>query len=106
MIKPDLRPWFPYKWEQNLHAVYALQALQLGEANKDQQQIALDFLIKELCGTYQMTYIPDSERDSNFAEGKRWVGNQLIKLIKLTGQQIQDVLDKQKGAGKQRKIGS
>jgi hypothetical protein len=106
MIKPEHRPWFPVKWEENLHAVYALQALQKGEANKDQQQIALDFFINKMCATYDMTYIPDSERDSNFAEGKRWVGNQLIKLLKLTGQQIQDVLDKQKSVGKSRKLGS
>lgn len=91
MIKPELRPWFPYKWERQLSAVYALKALQTGEATKDQQQVALDFLIKNLCGTYEMTYMPDSQRDSDFAEGKRWVGNQMIKLLKLTGEEIDAV---------------
>lgn len=106
MIKPELRPWFPYKWEQSIEALYALKALQSGEANKDQQQIALDFIIKRLCSTYDMTYFPDSSRDSDFAEGKRWVGNQIIKLLKLTGEEIQQVLDKRKETGKPRKTGS
>lgn len=88
MIKAELRPWFPYNWSRQLNAVYALKALQTGDATKDQQQIALDFLIKNLCGTYEMTYMPDSQRDSDFAEGKRWVGNQMIKLLKLTGEEI------------------
>jgi hypothetical protein len=91
LIKTDLRPWFPYNWSRQLNAVYALKALQAGEATKDQQQIALDFLIKHLCGTYDMSYIPDSPRDTDFAEGKRWVGNQMIKLIKLTGEEIEAV---------------
>jgi hypothetical protein len=88
LIKPEFRPWFPFKWHEHLQAIYALKALQAGEATKDQQQVALDFLIKNLCATYDMSYMPDSDRDTAFAEGKRWVGNQVIKLLKLTGEEL------------------
>lgn len=78
---PEYAPWMPPKWQPA--DVSALQACVRGEANKDQQQHAIAFIINDVCGTYEMTYIPASPRDTDFAEGKRFVGNQLVKLIKL-----------------------
>lgn len=62
----------------------AVKALAAGNANEGQQQRALDWIVRTLCGTYDLTYRPDSDRDSVFAEGKRFVGLQLVKQMKLT----------------------
>lgn len=59
-----------------------MQALQRGDATPDQQRRALHFIVHSLCGTYDATYFPDA-RDSDFAQGKRWVGLQLVKLLNL-----------------------
>lgn len=49
-----------------------------GKASDGQQRLALKWIIERLCGTYDLSYRPDSERDTVFAEGKRRVGLQLI----------------------------
>lgn len=61
----------------------AIKALATGTASEGQQRRALDWIINTLCGTYDLSYRPDSERNTAFAEGKRFVGLQLIKQIKL-----------------------
>lgn len=80
MKKTITAPWFPAHWEPA--DVSALQALQRGEATPEQQKRALDYMI-QIAGTYDLSYRPDSARDSDFAEGKRWVGLQLVKLLKI-----------------------
>ena len=61
--------------------VAALQALVAGVATADQQQRALNWIIYEACGTYEVDYRPDP-RDHAFVSGKRRVGLQIISLIK------------------------
>ncbi len=63
----------------------AIQALQRGDATPEQQQRALKWIIENACGTYDMSYRPGEEgrRDTDFAEGKRFVGSQIVKLLKL-----------------------
>lgn len=75
-------PWKPAPWE--LADASALQALMRGDANKDQQERALRWVIESACGTYDMSYRPgDSSRDTDFAEGRRFVGLQIVKLVKM-----------------------
>jgi hypothetical protein len=49
------------------------------------QQRALKFIIENLCGTYDLSYRPgpDGDRDTTLAEGKRFVGLQIVKLLKV-----------------------
>jgi hypothetical protein len=64
----------------------ALQALQRGEADPEQQRRALDWIIHKACMTYDQTFFPggaEGERYSNFAQGRRFVGTQIIKLLSL-----------------------
>lgn len=73
----------PPAWE--LPDVAALQALQRGDASADQQKRGLDYIIN-LAGTYDLNYCPggdDGRRDTDFAEGKRFVGLQIVKALKL-----------------------
>lgn len=61
---------------------YALQALEKGEATPDQQILALNWIIN-CAGTYDQSYRPDSPDQTIFAEGKRNIGLQIIKVLKL-----------------------
>lgn len=78
---PKAEPWKPPHYADE--DAGAIQALLRGEAMPHQQQRALAYIIETLCGTYDMSYRPSGDRDTCFAEGKRFVGNQLVKLSKL-----------------------
>lgn len=83
MTKP-VKPWVPAPYE--LADISAIQALHRGDATPDQQQRALKWIIESACATYDMSYFPggeDANRDTIFAEGRRFVGNQLVKATKL-----------------------
>lgn len=77
----DHSPWLPPKWEDE--DAGALQALMRGEAEPHQQKRALDWIINIAAATYQPSYRPNSERDSCFAEGRRYVGLHIVTLLKL-----------------------
>lgn len=98
MKAPPGAPWTPFVWADNLPAVYALQALQKGEASPEQQKKALDLIITELSSYYDLSFHPDNPRFTDFAEGKRFVGAQIVKLLKLSPKIIED--SKRKPAAK------
>jgi hypothetical protein len=82
--KPAPAPWHPAPYDETITG--AIKALAAGNANESQQQKALKWIIEILCGTYDLSYRPggDGERDTAFAEGKRFVGAQIVKQLKLT----------------------
>ena len=62
----------------------ALKNLQQGQATPDEQKMALTWIINIGARNYDMSYRPgglEGDRDSCFAEGKRFVGSQIIKLL-------------------------
>ena len=63
--------------------VYAIKALASGTANDMQQKRALDWILRIACGVGDTTYYPDSERDSAFASGKRFVGMEIVAILNL-----------------------
>lgn len=65
-------------------AVAAIKALAEGKASAVQQKLALDWIISELCRTYDVSFRPDDaggDRDTAFAEGRRFVGLQIRRVI-------------------------
>ena len=76
-------PWLPAPYEPA--DTGALKALQAGKASEGQQQRALAWIVNTLCGTYDLSYRPgdDGSRDTAFAEGKRFVGLQIVKQLKI-----------------------
>lgn len=81
-VLEDHAPWKPAPYEPNIAA--ALQAMQRGAASLGQQQQLLEWLIKECCRTYDLSFRPggaDGERDTSFAEGRRSVGLQLVNML-------------------------
>lgn len=48
-------------------------------------RLALDWIIRELCRVEDMSFRPDDkggERETAFAEGRRFVGNELARVIR------------------------
>ncbi len=64
--------------------VQALRACQAGVATSDQQRRVIDWCIRS-CGTYDTSYRrggTEADRDTIFAEGKRWFGMVLVWMLK------------------------
>jgi hypothetical protein len=80
---PAIQPWMPAPYDEA--DTYAIKALMAGKASEGQQQRALSWIINTLCGTYDLSFRPGEggDRDTVFAEGKRHVGMQLVKMTKL-----------------------
>jgi hypothetical protein len=78
---------WPWKLPQLSNAeIFALQALERGTANAHQQQLAIACIELKICAARRMSFYPgaeDGRRASDFAEGKRWVGDQIRRLLKL-----------------------
>ncbi len=67
----------------------ALQALNRGEAEPHQQQRAMKYIIEVLAGAYDMSFRPESDRSTCFAEGRRFVGNRIVFLTKVNLAKLQ-----------------
>jgi hypothetical protein len=78
---PKVSPWLPADWEKA--DAGALQALARGDAMPHQQQLVLKFIIETVAGTYDLSFRSGKPDETSFAEGKRWVGLQLVKLLKV-----------------------
>jgi hypothetical protein len=77
------QPWdVPPADEYDIRAVKALAA---GVASDGQQKRALDWIIRVAAGTYDLSFRPgvDGYRATEFAEGKRFVGLQLVRLVNM-----------------------
>ena len=89
--------WLPVDYDAP--TVEALQALQRGEAAPHQQKLALDWIINKACGSYDVSFRSDQDggdRETAFAEGRRFVGLQTIKLLSLSGAMIDALRQKVK----------
>ena len=78
---PRPEPWKPAEWDAE--DGYAIQAVMMGRASEEQQRRAMQFIVHQVCATYDLSYRPSSDRDTAFAEGKRFVGLQLVKFANL-----------------------
>lgn len=76
-------PWQPPSYTDR--DIAAIQALARGDASPDQQTHALRFIVETICCCYDMSFRPgvEGDRDTAFAEGRRFVGLQLVKMTKL-----------------------
>ncbi len=84
MAKP---PRLRHTWESPpvfAKDIAAVQALFRGEATPHQQGLVIEWLLLNACEVYNMSYRPgnDGRRDTDFSEGKRYVGNLLLWMSK------------------------
>lgn len=73
-----------FRCDYDIPTAAAIQALIKGEAAPHQQQDAMNWLINQACGTYNTSFSELGDRETCFAEGRRYVGNQIVKLSKLS----------------------
>lgn len=73
--------WKPAEWEPP--DAHCLQALQRGEADAQQQRRALDVIVHKLAGTYDEQFVPRESDTSAYLMGRRSVGLQIVKLLKV-----------------------
>jgi hypothetical protein len=73
-------PHIPPDWE--VADASAIQALVDGIAEPDQQKRALNWIIEKAAGTYEFNFYP-SDRDTCFALGRAFVGQQIVKLMRI-----------------------
>lgn len=97
--RPAKEPHYPPEYDEKV--VYAVRALASGVANEGQQRTAFDYLMF-LTGASEefadLSYRPGDNAATSFAEGKRWVGLMLRKLMRpeLTPQQQEDAAEVEK----------
>jgi hypothetical protein len=60
----------------------ALRAVAVGRATEDQQRRAMDFIVNEICATYDMPFRPTGRELTAFACGKQHVGQTIVWLLK------------------------
>lgn len=73
-------PHIPPQWE--LADASAIQALVDGRAEPHQQQRAIQWIVNHAAGTYEFQYYP-TDRDTSFALGRAFVGQQIVKLMRV-----------------------
>ena len=76
-----LAPWYPPPYE--LANISAIKGVAAGTASPEQQQRAIKWIIENACATYDLSYRPTSDRDTTFAEGRRFVGLEIVKALHL-----------------------
>jgi len=79
--KPARQPWHPAEWE--IPDAAALQAMSRGDATPEQQRRALAWIINHAAMTYDETFVPGQADVSDFLAGRRNVGTQIVKLLKV-----------------------
>jgi hypothetical protein len=76
------KPWeFPRPSDAE---IYALRAFMADTATPEQNKRAREWILFEACGLRDMSFDPDNQRASDFAEGARSVGLKIVAASKLT----------------------
>lgn len=83
--RPKKEPWLPPDHDES--SIYAIRALATGTANDGQQKLAWNYLMYVTGASEEYADLsfrpgPTGERDTVFAEGKRFVGLMLRKLLR------------------------
>ncbi len=80
--KPNVPPCFRINEPVTEQEIHALRALERGEASSNQQQLALRVLLVKLSGVYDQGFVPGAPDQTQFREGRSFVGQQALKLIR------------------------
>ena len=67
--------------------ITAIQHLEQGNASPDMQKRALALIINNLAMTYHPSFM-DTDRETTFKEGRRYVGLELVNMLKLNASKL------------------
>jgi len=76
------RAFHSAQWD--LADCHAIKAVAAGTADEAQQKRAIEWIILKACRAYEVSFYPDDQggaRDTDFALGRQFVGQQIVKLI-------------------------
>lgn len=79
---PPRESWAPPHYDE--HDIGAIKALYAGRATEQQQRHALELIVGRMAGKDDLSWRPggvEGQRATDFAEGRRFVGLQLVRLI-------------------------
>lgn len=74
-------PWLPVEYTDR--DAGSIKALAHGDADEETQRHALRFIVETLCACYDQSFRPEGDRETCFAEGRRYVGLQIVKMTKV-----------------------
>ena len=83
--KPRDPAWIPPAY--TVQIARAVQAVARGNASSREQQMAMDWIVTQAAGAYELSFRSDGDggdRETTFAEGRRFVGLQIVKLVNLS----------------------
>lgn len=81
----------PYaSWDCPKSVTLAFKNLYDGTATEEQQKLLLNWLLEFGCRVNDMDWFPSGDRDSCFAAGRRFVGQQIVRQIKLKVGQMKE----------------
>lgn len=72
----------------------AIKALGKGEANPFQQKLALSVIVNKFGRSHDLLYIPGGFDESAFLNGRAYVGQQILKYLKIPVGQLNIEEDK------------
>jgi hypothetical protein len=67
----------------------AIQALAAGKANEGQQKHALKWILESACALPQWPYL-ESQRETDIALGRHFVGQQIVGLMKVNTSKLRE----------------
>lgn len=79
-------PAVPASWHPtayNLAELSAVRAVAAGTADEFAQRRAIKWIIEKAAGTYEPSYRGDAGAETFHAEGRRYVGMQIVKLLNM-----------------------
>lgn len=71
-------PWHPALYEKE--EMHAIKALFRGDASPEQQKTAIVWIVWKAAQTGDQSFYPANAHVTDFLEGRRSVGNQILKL--------------------------
>lgn len=76
--------------------VKAIKQLMVGQADEEQQKRALNWIVNVACATYDQPFRPGKDGQTEFACGRQFAGQQIVKLTKIDLVALQESTAKQR----------
>ena len=84
----------PYEAELfTKYVAYAIKSLAQGVASEGQQMAAIKWIVDVASRARENPYCPGSDRDTAFAAGRSFVGQQILGIVELDGKRLESLKD-------------
>ena len=74
-------------------AIHAIKNVAKGIAGESDQKLAMAYIIKEIGRAYDNNFVPGSADETNFLQGRAFVGTKITRIIEQDHQTINPLLD-------------